>query len=96
MISVTFVAVSLLRFGDETVSATLVRAYVTSDAAINCTSPAAFRGAALSWVSAFPSEEVVLFPPLTYLKPTSKTTEGNRRRRRTTEDDENEVDGCKR
>ena len=34
-----------------------------------------FRGASLSWVSAFPAEEEVLFPPLTYLKPTSKPAE---------------------
>jgi hypothetical protein len=30
-------------------------------------------GAELQWLSAFPSEEEVLFPPLTYLKPTGRT-----------------------
>ena len=33
------------------------------------------RGASLSWVSAFPGEEEVLFPPLTYLKPSRKQVE---------------------
>ena len=28
-----------------------------------------FRGASLRWVSAFPAEDEVLFPPLSYLKP---------------------------
>ena len=28
-------------------------------------------GAQLRWISAFPGEEEVLFPPLTYLQPTS-------------------------
>ncbi len=30
-------------------------------------------GAELSWLSAFPGEEEMLFPPLTFLKPTGKT-----------------------
>jgi hypothetical protein len=31
------------------------------------------RGAELQWLSAFPTEEEILFPPLTYLQPTGKT-----------------------
>mmetsp|Transcript_28835 Transcript_28835/g.78720 ORF Transcript_28835/g.78720 Transcript_28835/m.78720 type:complete len:123 (+) Transcript_28835:135-503(+) len=31
------------------------------------------RGANLSWVSAFPAEAEVLFPPLTFLHPTGRT-----------------------
>jgi hypothetical protein len=31
------------------------------------------RGADLQWVSAFPSEAEILFPPLTYLQPTGRT-----------------------
>jgi len=31
------------------------------------------RGADLPWVSVFPSEEQMLFPPLTYLQPTGRT-----------------------
>ena len=31
------------------------------------------RGANLSWVSAFPGEAEVLFPPLTFLQPTGRT-----------------------
>jgi len=30
-------------------------------------------GADLRWVSAFPGEAEVLYPPLTYLKPTGRT-----------------------
>ena len=30
------------------------------------------RGASLQWVSAFPREAEVLFPPLTYVQPTDK------------------------
>jgi len=30
------------------------------------------RGADISWLSAFPGEKEVLFPPLTYLKPTGR------------------------
>jgi hypothetical protein len=30
------------------------------------------RGADLQWLSAFPSEAEVLFPPLTYLQPTKR------------------------
>jgi hypothetical protein len=33
------------------------------------------RGVELSWVSAFPNEEEILFPPLTYLQPTGQTQE---------------------
>jgi hypothetical protein len=33
------------------------------------------RGPSLEWLSAFPAENEVLFPPLTYLKPTSKPVE---------------------
>ena len=29
------------------------------------------RGADLAWISAFPAEAEILFPPLTYLEPTS-------------------------
>ena len=31
------------------------------------------RGADLKWVSAFPSEAEILYPPLTYLQPTGRT-----------------------
>jgi hypothetical protein len=31
------------------------------------------RGADISYLSAFPGEAEVLFPPLTYLKPTGRT-----------------------
>jgi hypothetical protein len=31
------------------------------------------RGADLQWVSAFPNEAEILFPPLTYLQPSGKT-----------------------
>jgi hypothetical protein len=31
------------------------------------------RGAELEWLSAFPAEKEILFPPLTYLQPTGKT-----------------------
>lgn len=31
------------------------------------------RGASIGFLSAFPAEEEVLYPPLTYLKPTGKT-----------------------
>jgi len=31
------------------------------------------RGADLQWVSAFPSETEILYPPLTYLQPTGRT-----------------------
>ena len=31
------------------------------------------RGASIQFLSAFPGEEEVLYPPLTYLKPTGKT-----------------------
>lgn len=31
------------------------------------------RGASIGFLSAFPTEEEVLYPPLTYLKPTGKT-----------------------
>jgi hypothetical protein len=31
------------------------------------------RGADLKWLSAFPNEEEVLFPPLTYLQPTLRS-----------------------
>jgi hypothetical protein len=31
------------------------------------------RGADLQWVSAFPSEAEILYPPLTYLQPTGRT-----------------------
>jgi hypothetical protein len=31
------------------------------------------RGADLEWLSAFPTEAEILFPPLTYLQPTGKT-----------------------
>jgi hypothetical protein len=31
------------------------------------------RGASLSWLSAFPTEEEICFPPLTYLQPTGRT-----------------------
>ena len=30
------------------------------------------RGASLSWLSAFPTEEEICFPPLTYLQPTGR------------------------
>ena len=36
------------------------------------------RGASLRFVSAFPGEEECLFPPLTYLKPTSKPSDRTR------------------
>ena len=32
-------------------------------------------GADLQWLSAFPGEAEVLYPPLTYLKPTGRTQE---------------------
>jgi hypothetical protein len=31
------------------------------------------RGADLQWLSAFPAEEEILYPPLTYLQPTGRT-----------------------
>ncbi len=31
------------------------------------------RGADLQWISAFPTEAEVLYPPLTYLEPTGRT-----------------------
>jgi hypothetical protein len=31
------------------------------------------RGADLQWVSAFPTEAEILYPPLTYLQPTGRT-----------------------
>ncbi len=31
------------------------------------------RGADLEWLSAFPTEKEILFPPLTYLQPTGRT-----------------------
>ena len=31
------------------------------------------RGASIQFLSAFPAEEEVLYPPLTFLKPTGKT-----------------------
>jgi hypothetical protein len=31
------------------------------------------RGADLQWVSAFPNEAEILFPPLTYLQPSGRT-----------------------
>jgi hypothetical protein len=31
------------------------------------------RGADLQWVSAFPNEAEILYPPLTYLQPTGRT-----------------------
>ena len=31
------------------------------------------RGAGLEWISLFPNESEVLFPPLTYMQPTGKT-----------------------
>jgi hypothetical protein len=31
------------------------------------------RGADLQWVSAFPAEAEILYPPLTYLQPTGRT-----------------------
>jgi hypothetical protein len=31
------------------------------------------RGAELQWLSAFPTEEEILYPPLTYLQPTGRT-----------------------
>ena len=31
------------------------------------------RGADVAWLSAFPGEKEVLFPPLTYLSPTGRT-----------------------
>jgi hypothetical protein len=31
------------------------------------------RGAELQWLSAFPAEKEILFPPLTYLQPTGRT-----------------------
>ena len=31
------------------------------------------RGADLAWLSAFPTESEVLYPPLTYLQPTGRT-----------------------
>jgi hypothetical protein len=31
------------------------------------------RGAELQWLSAFPGEKEILFPPLTYLQPTGRT-----------------------
>lgn len=39
------------------------------------------RGADLQWLSAFPSESEVLFPPLTYMQPTGRKQEI-------------EIDGC--
>ena len=33
------------------------------------------RGAPLQWLSAFPAEAELLFPPLTFLKPTGRTQE---------------------
>jgi hypothetical protein len=33
------------------------------------------RGADLKWLSAFPSESEVLYPPLTYLQPTGRVQE---------------------
>jgi len=33
------------------------------------------RGADLQWLSAFPNESEVLFPPLTYMQPTGKMQE---------------------
>jgi hypothetical protein len=33
------------------------------------------RGADLQWISAFPTEEEFLYPPLTYLQPTGKSKE---------------------
>ena len=38
-----------------------------------CATNSMCTGAELSWVSAFPTEEEVLFPPLTYLQPTGRT-----------------------
>lgn len=35
------------------------------------------RGADLTWCSAFPDEREILFPPLTFLRPTGKTLELN-------------------
>ena len=35
--------------------------------------PWAERGADVAWLSAFPGEKEVLFPPLTYLSPTGRT-----------------------
>ena len=32
------------------------------------------RGADLEWLSAFPNEAEILFPPLTYLQPTPKSS----------------------
>ena len=31
------------------------------------------RGADLQWLSVFPTEEEILYPPLTYLQPTGRT-----------------------
>jgi hypothetical protein len=35
------------------------------------------RGADLQWLSAFPKEAEILFPPLTYLQPTGQTNSFN-------------------